>query len=76
MGIFSGGSYRVRVRQADDEQVSLFVDDKADAAQLVANVRAGGAKGAAVDYVMFVPAEDGSGSELSFGDYWGDGEDA
>lgn len=75
MGVFSGGSYRVRVRMADEERVDLFADNKPDAAQLVANVQAGGAKGAEVGYVHFVPDESGEGSELSFGDYWGDGDD-
>ncbi len=82
MGVFSGGSYRVRVRRPVgwiDDPFSTGLHDRlcdteADVRQAVADLRYAGAVAADVDYVSFVVAEE-SYSHLGFGDYWGDGQD-
>lgn len=75
MGVFDGGAFRLRVRDYRGETATHFVQGKEDAERVVAGLRTGIPQAQAVDveYVHFVVSDYDTG--LSFGDYWGDGED-
>ncbi|MGW7105163.1 hypothetical protein ACWGHU_03210 [Streptomyces xanthophaeus] len=80
MGVFDGGAYRIRSRMEHDinghkfeTRAERFEEDEESAREVVEDWRAYGVDAVDVRYVHFVYSDHDPG--LSFGDYYGDGED-
>lgn len=73
MGVFDGEIYRVRVRYASGLEGTYYRDTGTEVRGLVDDAKAAGAPAADVRRLFYASFEDDTG--LSYGDYWGDGEE-